>query len=97
MRTQQWNNDDELVVFRTGESELEAGLIRGVLESNDIPYFVSGTDYYNMSSTIKVPASRVEDAERALEESPQDGRTDGRQRGVKPPPEERVPSELRSD
>ena len=69
MRTQQRNNDDELVVFRTCESELEAGLIRGVLASNDIPYFVSGTDYYNMSSTIKVPASRVEDAERALEEA----------------------------
>jgi hypothetical protein len=69
MRTHQWKNGEELVVFRTGVSALEAGLIRGVLESNDIRYFVSEGDYYNISACIKVPASRLEDAERALEEA----------------------------
>jgi hypothetical protein len=69
MHTHQWNDDDELVVFRTCYSALESGLIRGVLESNDIPYLVSDGDYYGMSPYIKVPASRVEDAERALEEA----------------------------
>ena len=68
MRNHQGNNDD-LVVFRTCYSALEAGLICGVLENNDIPFFVSEGDPYNMSPSIRVPASRVEDAERALEEA----------------------------
>jgi hypothetical protein len=67
MQTHQWN-EDELVVFRTGESELTTDLIRGVLESNEIPCFVFG-GHYIVPLTIKVPASRVEDAERALEEA----------------------------
>ncbi|MGA3099085.1 MAG: hypothetical protein ABSF25_21725 [Bryobacteraceae bacterium] len=67
MHTHQWEND-ELVVFRTGESELATDLIRGVLESNDIPCFVFG-GHYIVPLTIKAPASRVEDAERALEEA----------------------------
>ena len=69
MRTNQWKDDDDLVVFRTCYSSLEAGLIRGVLENNEIPYLVSDGDYYGMSPYIKVPASRLEDAERALEEA----------------------------
>src|ERR1035441_9674400 len=69
MRTREWNNDDDLVVFRTCYSALEAALIRGVLENNDIPYFVSEGNPYSMAPFIKVPASRVEDAERALEEA----------------------------
>jgi hypothetical protein len=69
MHTHQWNDDDELVVFRTCYSSLEAGLIRGVLENNEIPFVVSDGDPYNPQPSIRVPASRVEDAERALEEA----------------------------
>jgi sugar phosphate isomerase/epimerase len=69
MHTHQWKNDaDELVAFRTGEPVMATDLIRGVLESNGIPCFVFG-GHYIVPLTIKVPASRVEDAERALEEA----------------------------
>jgi hypothetical protein len=66
---QEWKEDDDLVGFRACGSPLEAGLIRGVLESNDIPCFVSDGDYYGRTVTLKVPASRVKDAECALEEA----------------------------
>ena len=69
MDNQEWKEDDELVEFRECGSPLEAGLIRGVLENNDIPCLVSDRDYYGRAAILKVPASRVEDAERALEEA----------------------------
>ena len=70
MDNQQWKEkeDDNLVVFRTCGSPIEFGLIRGVLESNDIPCFFFDRDYRG-HATIEVPASRLEDAERALEEA----------------------------
>jgi hypothetical protein len=69
MHTHHGNSGDELAPFRTGISEMESALIRSVLEGSDIPCFVFGGDPYNLSRSISVPASRVEDAERALEEA----------------------------
>jgi hypothetical protein len=69
MHTHEWNDEDDLVVFRTGITEMESALIRSVLEANGIPCLATGGSYHRGAPTIRVPASCVADAERALEEA----------------------------
>lgn len=70
----------DLVVFKTARTPIEAELIRGVLNSAEIPAFVEGgmlNDEFAMSQrlmnigavTIKVPRSRLAEAHAALAEA----------------------------
>jgi Putative prokaryotic signal transducing protein len=51
-------------------SEMEADMIRGVLESNDIPVMVVGASQYpNLGFEVKVPRGKVKEAEELLDQA----------------------------
>jgi Putative prokaryotic signal transducing protein len=56
---------------QTVEAEIEADVIRGILESNGVPCVVSGpnTQYPVFQTRVLVPKSRVDEARRLLEEA----------------------------
>jgi hypothetical protein len=52
------------------DAEIEADMIRGVLESNGIPALVmSNFGYPNLGFEVKVPRAMLEDARRLVEEA----------------------------
>ena len=67
------SHDLDLVTLydsNTVDSEAEAELIRGVLETNGIPCsIVSGGPVPPVGSIVQVPRNRLEEARRALEEA----------------------------
>ena len=51
-------------------AEMESDMIRGVLESNDIPVMVVGASQYpNLGFEVKVPRGRVKEAEELLDQA----------------------------
>jgi hypothetical protein len=66
---------EELVVFMKLERGVETALIPGVLASRDIPVVLSEQHpaHQRWHVEIKVPASRIEEARRALEDAKQFG------------------------
>jgi hypothetical protein len=51
-------------------AEMEADMIRGVLESNDIPVMVVGASQYpNLGFEVKVPRGKVKEAEELLDQA----------------------------
>jgi hypothetical protein len=51
----------------TVTAEIEADMIRGVLESNDIPVMVVGTTLYpNLPVEVKVPRGKLKEAEELI-------------------------------
>ena len=51
-------------------SEMEADMIRGVLESNDIPVMVVGASQYpNLGFEVKVPRGKVKEAEELIDQA----------------------------
>jgi hypothetical protein len=71
------SDSEELVVLMTLERGVEETVIPGVLASRDIPFVLF--DHHPARQSwyveIKVPASRLEDARRALDDAKQVGRT----------------------
>jgi hypothetical protein len=52
----------------TVSAEMEADMIRGVLESNDIPVMVVGASQYpNLGFEVKVPRGKVKEAEELID------------------------------
>ena len=55
-------------------AEIEADMIRGVLESNDIPVMVVGASQYpNLPVEVRVPRGRVKEAEELIEQAQASG------------------------
>jgi hypothetical protein len=51
-------------------SEVEADMIRGVLEANGIPSMMNAASQYpNFGFEVKVPRGRVQEAERLIEQA----------------------------
>jgi len=51
-------------------AEMEADMIRGVLESSDIPVMVVGASQYpNLGFEVKVPRGKVKEAEELLDQA----------------------------
>lgn len=59
---------EPLYFSQTIEAEVEAEVIRGVLESNGIPAVVSGSPVPSLGFQIRVPRGRVDDALRVIAE-----------------------------
>jgi hypothetical protein len=53
----------------TFDSEVEAGVLKSLLEANGIPALVIGSPYPNLGYQIQVPRELVDEARRAIEES----------------------------
>ena len=54
----------------TVTAEMEADMIRGVLESNGIPVLVVGASQYpNLGFEVKVPRGKVKEAEEVIEKA----------------------------
>jgi hypothetical protein len=54
----------------TVTAEIESDMIRGVLESNDIPVMVVGASQYpNLGFEVKVPRGRLKEAEELLDQA----------------------------
>jgi hypothetical protein len=54
----------------TVTAEMEADMIRGVLESNEIPVMVVGASQYpNLGFEVKVPRGKVKEAEELIEQA----------------------------
>jgi len=54
----------------TVTAEMEADMIRGVLESNGIPALVVGASQYpNLGFEVKVPRGKVKEAEELIEQA----------------------------
>ncbi|MGD0773640.1 MAG: DUF2007 domain-containing protein [Candidatus Solibacter sp.] len=54
----------------TVDAEMEADMIRGVLESNGIPVMVVGASQYpNLGFEVKVPRGKVKEAEELIEQA----------------------------
>ena len=63
---------DMVTLWNSGgvNAELEADMIRGVLESNDIPVMVVGASQYpNLGFEVKVPRGKVKQAEELIEQA----------------------------
>ncbi len=55
-------------------AEMEALSIQGVLDANDIPFTVSGNSTLPVTEfSVQVPASRAEDAQKAIAEAQEAG------------------------
>jgi len=59
---------EPLYFSQTIEAEVEAEVIRGVLESNGIPAVVSASPVPSLGFQIHVPKNRMEDALRVIAE-----------------------------
>ena len=57
-----------LYFSQTIEADVEAEVIRGVLESNGIPATISSSAIPSLGFEIQVPRSRAEEARRLIEE-----------------------------
>src|SRR5579885_363700 len=57
-----------LYFSQTIEAEIEADVIRGLLESNGIPAVVSGSPVTSLGFQIRVPRARMEEAQRLIAE-----------------------------
>jgi hypothetical protein len=53
----------------TVDSEIEADVIAGVLESGGVEAIVSGTPYHSLSFVVKVPREQLPEAQRLLAEA----------------------------
>ena len=58
---------------QTIDSDVEAEVIRGVLEANDIPAIVVRTPYPPLGFGVQVPLARLDEARRLLEEQEKAG------------------------
>ena len=66
------DTDQEMVpVFSsaTVDAEIEASVIRGVLESNGIPSVLSSTPYHSLTFEVRVPRGLAEEAQRRIAEA----------------------------
>ena len=54
---------------QTIDAEVEANMIKGLLDANGIPAVLSGTPYPNLGYFVKVPRGRLEDARRVVAEA----------------------------
>jgi hypothetical protein len=59
---------EPLYFSQTIEAEVEAEVIRGVLEANGIPSTLSSSPYPSLGFQIQVPRSRLEEARRVIAE-----------------------------
>jgi hypothetical protein len=59
---------EPLYFSQTIEAEVEAEVIRGVLETNGIPSVVSSSPVASLGYQIHVPKNRLEDARRVIAE-----------------------------
>jgi hypothetical protein len=59
---------EPLYFSQTIEAEVEAEVIRGVLESNGIPAIVSASPVPSLGLQIRVPRNRMDDALRVIAE-----------------------------
>jgi hypothetical protein len=55
------------------DAEIEADVIRGVLDANGIPSVLQGTPYHSLEFAVKVPATRAAEAEALLAEAQASG------------------------
>jgi hypothetical protein len=53
----------------TVDAEIEASVIRGVLESNGIPSVLSSTPYHSLTFEVRVPGGFAEEAQRRIAEA----------------------------
>src|ERR1035438_8208604 len=53
----------------TTSAEMEADMIRGVLESNGIPVVVGASQYPNLGFEVKVPRGKLKEAEELIEQA----------------------------
>jgi len=63
---------DLVTIFESGDTDgqMEAQVIRGLLESNGVPVVIVGdTTLPNLPFMVRVPKSRVEESERLIAES----------------------------
>jgi hypothetical protein len=62
-------------VFRSSaaDAEIEANVIRGVLDANEIPSVLQATPYHSLEFAVKVPATREAEAEALLAEAQASG------------------------
>jgi hypothetical protein len=58
-----------LYMSQTVDAEIEADIIRGLLESNGIPSTIIRSPYPNLGVEIEVPQNRLEEAQRVIEEA----------------------------
>jgi hypothetical protein len=66
------SHDLDMVTLFTAnavDSEVEAGVLKSLLESNGIPALVIGSPYPNLGYMIQVPRAQSEEARRLLEEA----------------------------
>ena len=63
---------DMVTLWTSGgvNAEIEADMIRGVLESNDIPVMVVGASQYpNLPVEVRVPRGKLKEAEELIEQA----------------------------
>ena len=63
---------DMVTLWTSGgvNAEIEADMIRGVLESNDIPVMVVGATLYpNLPFEVRVPRGKLKEAEQLIEQA----------------------------
>ena len=58
-----------LFTATTFDSEVEAGVLKSLLESNGIPALVIGSPFPNVGYQVQVPRAHAEEARRLLEEA----------------------------
>ena len=67
---------DMVTLWTSGgtNAEIEADMIRGVLESNDIPVMVVGASQYpNLPVEVRVPRGKLKEAEELIEQAQASG------------------------
>jgi len=70
------SHDLDMVTLYTAttiDSEVEAGVLSSLLQSNGIPALVIGSPYPNLGYQIQVPRRQAEEARHLLEEAQQAG------------------------
>ena len=58
-----------LLTSTTIDAEMEAGILRGLLEANGIPSVVVGSPFPNVGYQVQVPRAQAEEARRLVEEA----------------------------
>ena len=59
----------------TVDAEIEADVIRGVLESNGIPAMITGSPVHSLAFEVLVPRERLKEAEACIAEAKEAGST----------------------
>ena len=68
------SHDLDMVSLITTQSEVEADVIRGILDANSVPAILSRvTGYPSLGFEVRVPGTRLDEARRLVEEQREAG------------------------